>query len=347
MDYNEWVIAKALLTPQLAFSMDYQMTHEEGDFGLDEAIQFYLEVWSDFGRDSPESFNKLLRQRGESNWKVQVVDLREEVPENLLTLNEIIQNPKQQTWVLWAFYPHRYFHSRLDAYTLEERLKDFEDDFGDINIEWPLYYVVTTESPQTIVWPLSDSIIPTLDVDDEIEEAMQFPLAFGWDHWDELKEGDDHRLLLSPSGGLLPIESYEEASRLRSVGLDDLDKMGLNLEQLQSQKLSALFQFLSGWRAFDVLEADKVMGKDSDGKYESKTGDDVAEGRAANGRSSLIFRNIINQSLHPVWEIRGKHIVSSPITPIFAVTLSVKKTPTFGTLNWKIDNLIWLLTPMT
>ena len=278
-----------------------------------------------------------------------MIDFREDVSENLLTLNEIIQNPKQKTWVLWAFYPDRHFFGFYKKPSnLEERLNDIEENLGDIKIEWPLYYVVTNESPQTIGWPISDSIIHTLDEDDEIEGAIHFPLAFGWDHWDELHKGDGHKLLLSPSGGrsAATIESYDEASRFRIVGLGDLDEMGLNLEQLQNQKLSALFQFLGGWRAFDVLDAEKMMRKDSNDKQEIKTDDDVAEGYAANGRSSLILRNLIQQYLTPLWEIRGEQIVYSSVTPIFALTLSINKTPTFGTLNWKIDNLIWLLTPI-
>jgi len=334
MDYDEWVIAKALLTPQLGFSMDYQMTHSDEDaFGIHQAIQFYFDAWSI--EMTKIDTNKLLHQNGETNWKINIVDFREDGDENLLTLNEIIQNPKQKTWVLWAFYPDRLISNQPNFM------------LGDPNkIEWPLYYVVTTESQQTIVWPISDRNIP-VDMDDDIEGSIQFPLAFGWDHWDELHKGDDQKLLLSPSGGRSAAtrESYDEASLLRMVGLDDLEEMGLNLEQLQSEKLSALFQFLSGWRAFDVLEADKMIEKGSDDFFEIKT-EDVAQGLAANGRSSLILRNIIRQSLTPVVELRDDKIVSSSVTPIFAVTLSVKKMPTFGTLNWKIDNLISLLTPM-
>lgn len=332
MDYDEWVIAKALLTPQLGFSMDYQLGHEIDDFGLNQAIQFYLDAWSI--EMTKIDTNKLLHQNGETNWKINIVDFREDGDENLLTLNEIIQNPKQKTWVLWAFYPDR----RITASGVGPNFM-----LDSILPEWPLYYVVTTESQQTIVWPISDRNIP-VDMDDDREGSIQFPLAFGWDHWDELHKGDDQKLLLSPSGGRSAAtrESYDEASLLRMVGLDDLDEMGLNLEQLQSEKLSALFQFLSGWRAFDVLEADKMI----DDVTKIKTDEDVAQGRAANGRSSLILRNIIQQSLTPVVELRDDKIVSSSVTPIFAVTLSVKKLPTFGTLNWKIDNLISLLTPM-
>jgi hypothetical protein len=339
MDYDEWVIAKALLTPQLGFSMDYQMTHGEGDFGIHQAIQFYFDAWSI--EMTKIDTNKLLHQNGETNWEINMVDFREDGNENLLTLNEIIQNPKQKTWVLWAFYPDRLkLHPSIQPNFMLAGQK----------IDWPLYYVVTTESQQTIVWPISDRNIP-VDMDYDFSGSIQFPLAFGWDHWDELFQDDGHKLLLSPSskvGGMSAAtrESYDEASLLRMVGLDDLEVMGLNLSQLQSEKLSALFQFLSGWRAFNVLEADKMIEKGSDNFFEIKT-EDVAQGLAANGRSSLILRNIIQQSVTPVAELRDDFIVSSSVTPIFAVTLSVKKMPTFGTLNWKIDNLISLLTPMT
>jgi len=354
MDYDEWVIAKTLLTSQLGFSMDYQLTHEEAEtFGISQAIQSYLEEWGAFTRDAPDSFNKLLFQRGESNWKVQVVDFTEDVPENLLTLTEIIQNPNYQTWVLWAFYPNRFFRD-FSTKNRDELLNDIRTMISKSpmkRLEWPLYYVVTTESPQTIIWPIPDSLIHTLNEDDEIEGVLQFPLAFGWDHWDELHKDDEHKLLLSPSrGGATSSKSYDVAGQPQTVGLDDLEGMGLNLEQLQIQKLSALFQFLSGWCAFDVLDADNLSNamKDIDAG-ESRAYTDVAKGLAANGRSSLILRNLIQQYTTPLLEIRAstQQIVYSSVTPIFAVTLSIRENPTFATLNWKIDNLIWLLTSKT
>ena len=62
MDYDDWVIAKALLTSQLGFSMDYQMTNQEDDFGIHQAIQFYLDAWS--AEVANDSFNKLLLPTG-------------------------------------------------------------------------------------------------------------------------------------------------------------------------------------------------------------------------------------------------------------------------------------------
>jgi hypothetical protein len=333
MDYPEWIVAKHLLDAQLAFTLEYQ-TEEQPESYINNAITFFLKTWEEWISVRGVTERRERHLLGDS-YSYTIIDFREDKLSRLMSLVPMLEKKNKETWVLWAFAPNK---GRYD--TSLQNLSDLVNK-GFV-IDWPLYYVVTNETTQNI---------------DFKENSINWPLALGWDHWEEITEYNYQSLLLTPTGGaFMPsddIENYIVAGEPDEIDEAGLAEKGFTDEQIEKGHLEGLFHFLSGWRAFDVhklhnpnkimvnLDGDEISIDDltaSFGKLVNNTG-------PAMGKSSLILRNLISQDIKPAAQHEGSDIIYSTVTPVFAIILSKKMNPApaFPILNWKIDNLISLL----
>jgi len=334
MDYDEWVVAKHLLDAQLAFTLDYQL--DDMSAQLDNAITSFINTWKEWiaVRGATERRERLLLG---GDYSYTVIDFREDKLSKLLSMWGRLGVKNNESWVLWAFAP-----SKVALMTATEVNRGHPLIHQKPIIDWPLYYVVTNETPQKIEL---DSISTWNRATDKI--GINWPLALGWDHWEDITEESDDSLLLTPTGGVfLPsddISNYKIAGKKDYMNEGALESKGFTEEQFEIGALEGLFHFLSGWRAFDVLDTDMVTLEGDKISIDDFPSISSYSG-AAMGKSSLILRNLISQDLKPVARQEASNeIIYSTVTPVFAIILSKDKPPPFSTLNWAEHNFISLL----
>lgn len=343
MDYPEWIVAKHLLDAQLAFTLEYQTEGTSGN--INNAITFFLKTWEEWisVQGATERREHLLLG---GSYSYTIIDFREDKLSRLMSMVPMLEKKNKETWVLWAFAPNK---GRYD--TSLQNLSDLVNK-GFV-IDWPLYYVVTNETPQNI-----NFVGPDTTSSHGASGSINWPLALGWDHWDEITEDNIQSLLLTPTGGaFMPsdaIENYKIAGETDEIDEVGLAEKGFTDEQIEKGHLEGLFHFLSGWRAFDVHEtlllgANKIMENLDGDRIRSiddltaSFGGLVKNTGPAMGKSSLILRNLISQDIKPAAQQGGLDIIYSTVTPVFAIILSKNNNPKFPILNWKIDNFISLL----
>tara|TARA_R110002020_G_scaffold205131_2_gene409675 strand:+ start:8135 stop:9220 length:1086 start_codon:yes stop_codon:yes gene_type:complete len=346
--FRDWQMAQQVLKQQLDASRSWQMSAfndgilDEGDT-ISDAIEFYLSQWRGFLEDEERW----------SPWKVSGVFsfVNPEAPRGLggasiglLRLKHYLEkNALSNNMVLWAFSPM----------SMAEGLAEYPQDLTDLvedlysltyerlragSIDWPLYYMVTTDMPQ--------SFDTEITVDGHDISALM-PYAMGFDHWGNIQKVKARDMLLSPDveGVGLPGTEWLLGRRVNMAA----GKM--TKEYVASGGIGQVLRFLKHGHPLFKKAPDGSRLIQTDFTWEKPphafAKHNISSRPNTEGMTMPTINSLLALDAQPHYQVlEDRHgelvMLYNTVNPIFAIVLTGKRHPNFQILNWRTDNLITL-----